>query len=61
MFKNISLDSVWSGETCLANLGVQSCPVRKLISIPSPVETSGLLNILHPEGPSAMRCLHIRV
>ena len=31
MFKKISPDSVWSGRTRLANLGVQSCPVRKLI------------------------------
>ena len=31
MFKNICLDSVWSGRTCLANLDVRSCPVRKLI------------------------------
>jgi hypothetical protein len=30
MFKSISLDSVWSSRTCLANLGVRSCPVRKL-------------------------------
>ena len=29
MFK--SPDSVWSGRTCPANLGVLSCPVRKLI------------------------------
>ena len=31
MSKNISPDSVWSGRTCPANLGVLSCPVRKLI------------------------------
>ena len=31
MFKNISPDLVLSGRTCLANLGVRSCPVRKLI------------------------------
>ena len=31
MFKNISLDSVRSGRTCPTNLGVRSCPVRKLI------------------------------
>ena len=31
MFKNISPDSVWSGRSCPANLGVWSCPVRKLI------------------------------
>ena len=30
-FKNISPDSVRSGRTCPANLGVRSCPVRKLI------------------------------
>ena len=30
VFRNISLDSVRSGSTCPANLGVQSCPVRKL-------------------------------
>ena len=30
MFNNISLDSVRSGRTCPANLGVRSCPVRKL-------------------------------
>ena len=29
--KNISLDSVRSGRICPANLGVRSCPVRKLI------------------------------
>ena len=31
MFKNISQDSVQSDRTCPANLGVRSCPVRKLI------------------------------
>ena len=31
MFKNISPDSVLSGRTCLVNLGVRSCPVRKLM------------------------------
>ena len=31
IFKIISPDSVQSGRTCPANLGVQSCPVRKLI------------------------------
>ena len=31
MFKNISPDSVQSGRRCLANLGVWSDPVRKLI------------------------------
>ena len=31
MFKNVSPDLVWSSRTCLANLGVQSCPVRKFI------------------------------
>ena len=31
MSRNISPDSVRSGRTCLANLGVRSCPVRKLI------------------------------
>ena len=31
MFKNISLDLVQSGRICPANLGVQSCLVRKLI------------------------------
>ena len=31
MFKNISPDSVRSGRTCPANLGVRSCPVRKVI------------------------------
>ena len=31
MSKNISPDSVRSGRTCPANLGVRSCPVRKLI------------------------------
>ena len=36
MFRNISPDSVRSGKNCLANLGVRSCPVRKLM--PSPVE-----------------------
>jgi hypothetical protein len=31
IFENISPDSVRSGRTCLAKLGVRSCPVRKLI------------------------------
>ena len=31
MLKNISPDSALSGRTCLANLSVWSCPVRKLI------------------------------
>jgi hypothetical protein len=31
MFKNICPDLVQSGRICPANLGVQSCPVRKLI------------------------------
>ena len=31
MSKNINPDSVQSGRTCPANLGVRSCPVRKLI------------------------------
>jgi hypothetical protein len=31
MLKSISPDSVRSGRTCPANLGVRSCPVRKLI------------------------------
>ena len=31
MFKSISSDSVWSGRTCPANLGVRSCLVRKFI------------------------------
>ena len=31
MFKSIRPDSVLSSRTCLANLGVRSCPVRKLI------------------------------
>ena len=31
MLKSISPDSVRSGKTCPANLGVRSCPVRKLI------------------------------
>ena len=31
MFRIISPDSVPSGRTCPANLGVRSCPVRKLI------------------------------
>ena len=31
MFKNVSPDSVQSGRTCPANLGVGSSPVRKLI------------------------------
>ena len=29
--KNVSSDLVWSGRCCPANLGVQSCSVRKLI------------------------------
>ena len=31
MFRNIKPDSVWSGRTYLANLGVQSCLDRTLI------------------------------
>ena len=31
MFKNVSPDLVRSGRTCPENLGVWSCPVRKLI------------------------------
>ena len=31
MFKNVSPDSVRSGRTCPANLGVRFCPDRKLI------------------------------
>ena len=31
MFKNVSPDLVRSGRTCPANLGVRSCPVKKLI------------------------------
>ena len=37
MFEKISPDSVRSGRTCPANLGVRSCPVRKLIC---PVQSS---------------------
>ena len=33
MFENISLDLVLSGRTCPANLGVRSCPVRKLMCL----------------------------
>ena len=40
MFKNISPDSVQSGRTCPANLGVRPCPVRKLIC---PVRSSPTL------------------
>ena len=49
MFKNISLDSVWSGRTCPSNSDVQSCPARKLM--PSPVEpycTSDSTNVEFP-------------
>ena len=31
MFKDVSSDSALSGRTCLANLGVWSCLVRKLV------------------------------
>ena len=31
MSRNISPESVRFGRACLANLGVRSCPVRKLI------------------------------
>ena len=31
MFKDVSPDLVLSGRTCPANLGVWSCPVRKLV------------------------------
>ena len=41
MFRNVSPDSVRSGRTCLANFGVRSCPVRKLIC---PVPLSPMLN-----------------
>ena len=41
MFKDIGPDSVWSGRTCPANLGVRSCPVRKLIC---PVRSSPSLD-----------------
>ena len=41
MFQNISPDSVRSGRTCPANLGVRSCPVRKLIC---PVRSSPTSN-----------------
>ena len=34
MSKNISPDSVRSGRTCPANLGVRSCLVRKVLSSP---------------------------
>ena len=43
MFNNISPDSVRSGRTCPANLGVRSCPVRKLIC---PVRLSPTVNVL---------------
>ena len=43
MFKNISPDSVRCGRICPANLGVRSCPVRKLICPvrSSPIAKSG--------------------
>ena len=53
MFKNISPDSVWSGRTSPANLGVGFCLVRKFIwpvqLSPSATETglSALLLINH--------------
>ena len=40
IFEIISPDSVRSGRTCPANLGVRSCPVRKLIC---PVRSSPML------------------
>ena len=40
MFENISPDSVRSGRTCQANLGVRSCPVGKLIC---PVRSSPIM------------------
>ena len=43
MSKNISPDSVRCGRTCPANLGVRSCPVRKLIC---PVRSSPMLNLM---------------
>ena len=43
MLKSISPDSVRSGRTCPANLGVRSCPVRKLIC---PVRSSPNLGLL---------------
>ena len=45
MFKNISPDSVRSGRTCPVNLGVPSCPVRKLIC---PVRLSPSTTALMP-------------
>ena len=49
MFENVSPGSVRSGRTCPANLGVQSCPVRKLISPvpPSPSADQQVAN--HPK------------
>ena len=47
MFENTSPDSVRSGRTCSANLGVQSCRVRKLVC---PVRLS---------PRSAMFCLYL--
>ena len=48
MFKNLSPNSVRSGRTCPANLGVRSCPVRKLIcpvrSSPNGCLVMGLLD-----------------
>ena len=46
MLKSISPDSVRFGRTCLANLGVRSCPVRKL---KYPVQSSPNLSELQFE------------
>ena len=43
MSKNISPDSVRSCKTCPANLGVRSCPVRKLIC---PVRSSPIGTVM---------------
>ena len=52
MFKNVSPDLVRSGRTCPANLGVRSCPVRKLICPvrSSPNEWRLLSEVFHRMG-----------
>ena len=53
MFKIISPDSVRSGRTCPANLGVRSCSVRKLIC---PVQSSPKKLIPRQQQNRGLQC-----
>ena len=55
MFKYISPDSVRSGRTCPANLGVWSCPVRKLSPVLSSPTIWGFS--LNPMNAFYLHCL----